>query len=169
MLFFRCDLRSSSTIGARWTPLACATLALLIGTAAAGCASNCATNCPNLEFDVLATPGENLNVLTATWTGAGCPLDAAPQCRGDLDGTNLCTRFSIETTQSGSCELDLTFSDGRLPFRGSTTFGPETHQGCCHGFPVIGAASVTVPPLYTPVGFDASPDGDASSDGDASD
>lgn len=141
-------------------------IALLVGAATAtGCSSNCATNCPNLIFDVLATVGENLNVNTATYVGPACPVDIA--CRGDADGTNLCVRFTIEAIAPGSCELDLTFTDGRFPFRGTAEFGDETHQGCCHGFPVTGPAYVTVPPLHPIIEFDASPDGDGGGDADS--
>jgi hypothetical protein len=158
MWFFRCDLRFVSM------------MALLAGAAtAAGCTSTCASNCPNLFFDVVATDGENLNVDTATYTGPACPVNTLPACRGDATGTNLCVRFTIEASGPGSCELALVFSDGRLPFRTTAQFGDETHQGCCHGFPVSGAASATVPPLHMIIGFDASPDGDGGDDGGATD
>jgi hypothetical protein len=158
MSFFRCDLRFVSMI------------ALLAGAAtAAGCSSDCASNCPNLFFDVLATTGENLNVQQATFTGSACPTDVLPTCRGDVDGTNLCVRFTIQASAPGSCELALVFSDGRLPFRATAQFGEETHQGCCHGFPVTGPAVATVPPLHPIIGFDASPDSDGGDDGGAAD
>lgn len=145
-------------------------MALLAGAAgAAGCSSNCASSCPNLVFDVVATVGENLNVQTATYTGPACPVNTGPACRGDVDGTNLCVRFTIEAIAPGSCELDLVFSDGRLPFRATGEFGAETHQGCCHGFPVTGPASVTVPPLHPIIEFDASPDGDGGASDAVSD
>lgn len=113
----------------------------------------------------MATLGENLNVATAGWTGDACPTDSVPQCRGDSTGTNLCVRFTIIGAHPGSCELDLTFSDGRLPFSATATFGPATTQGCCQGYPVTSsAAQVTVPPLHPAVGFDAGADGDAGSD-----
>ena len=135
---------------------------LLAGTAAAGCASNCASDCPNTSFDVFATTGENLNVYNATWTGDACPTDAVPMCRGDVDGTNICVRFTIVAVHSGSCRLDLTFTDGRAPFSATATFGPATTQGCCHGFPVTSTARVTVPPLHPRPTVDAGPDGDGA-------
>ncbi len=76
--------------------------ALVAGAAVtAGCSSNCGSNCPNLTFDVVATVGDNLNVATATWTGPACPTDAAPLCRGDFDGTNICVRFTIDRGGAG--------------------------------------------------------------------
>jgi hypothetical protein len=136
-------------------------LSLLVG--ATDCGSDCGANCPNLAFDVVATTGENLNVDNATWTGDACPTDAVPMCRGDFDGTNSCVRFTLIAPRPGSCRLDLTFTDGRLPFSATATFGPATTQGCCHGYPLTsGAASVTVPPLHPPAVVDAGPDGDAS-------
>lgn len=144
--------------------------ALLAGAAVAGCSSNCGANCPNVYFEVVATTGENLNVATATWTGDACPTDATPQCRGDFDGTNICVRFTTIAVKSGSCRLDLTFTDGRLPFSATGTFGPATTQGCCQGYPVTSTAMITIPPLHPAVGLDASPDGDgdAGGSGDAS-
>jgi hypothetical protein len=35
----------------------------------------------------------------------------------------------------------------------------ETHIGCCHGLPVIGPTSYTVPPLHGAPASDAGPDG----------
>jgi hypothetical protein len=135
--------------------------ALLAGAAVAGCSSNCGADCPNLYFEVQATSGENLNVATATWTGDACPTDATPMCRGDIVGTNNCVLFTTIAVKSGSCRLDLTFTDGRLPFSATGTFGPATTQGCCQGFPVTGTATVTIPPLHPAVGVDAGPDGDS--------
>jgi hypothetical protein len=91
-------------------------------------------------------------------------------CRGDFDGTNSCVRFTTIAVKPGSCQLDLTFTDGRLPFSATATFGPATTQGCCHGFPVTSTATFTIPPLHPPVGFDASPDvsSDGAGSGDAS-
>jgi hypothetical protein len=141
------------------------TLALVIaaGVVASGCGSTCATNCPAIVFDIFATPGDNLNIATAQLVGPGCPLELS-NCRGDLSGANPCARISLLASQPGLCELDLTFSDGRPQTAIQTEFGPETHQGCCHGFPVIGPASYTVPPLHPVGGFDAATDSASGSD-----
>jgi hypothetical protein len=147
--------------------LACFVFALLAGAAVSSCSSNCGSNCPNVYFDVSATVGENLNVATATWTGDACPTDAVPQCRGDFDGTNICVRFTTIAQRAGSCELALTFTDGRAPFSATATFGPATTQGCCQGFPVTSVASVTVPPLHPPAVVDAGPDAGPDAAGDA--
>jgi hypothetical protein len=133
---------------------------LLLG---AGCGSNCGTNCPINELDVLASPGENLNVLNAQWTGPACQSEL-PACRDD--GVNNCVRFTILPVGEGTCQLDLTFIDGRPPVSVVATFGPETHQGCCHGFPLLGTAPFVVPPLgSTPA--DAGSDVPISDDGGA--
>jgi hypothetical protein len=133
----------------------CGFLALAVAsvTTLSGCAGTCATNCPAIVFNVLATPGENLNLATAQWMGPACPTES-PVCIGDAAG-NACTRFFLIAMVSGVCELDLTFSDARAPFSVQAQFGPETHQGCCHGLPVIGAATVYIPPLHPVVGPDA--------------
>ena len=44
-------------------------------------------------------------------------------------------------------------------------FGDETHQGCCHGFPLVGPTTVSVPPLHPIV----LPDAGADADGNGSD
>jgi len=148
----RCDLRS----------LAGFLFALLAGAAVAGCSSDCGSHCPNLTFDVVATTGENLNVATATWTGDACPTDTVPMCRGNFDGTNSCVRFTTIAVHPGSCRLDLTFTDERLPFSATGTFGPATTQGCCQGYPLTSAAMVTIPPLHPPA--DAGSDAGGASD-----
>ena len=148
--------------------MACFLFALLAGAAISGCASDCAHNCPNTYFNVFAPNGEDLSVATASWTGDACPTDAAPLCRGSGDGTFLCVRFTIIAQRPGSCQLDLTFTDGRLPFSATATFGPATTQGCCQGYPVTSAGSVTIPPLHPPVGVDAGPDVASDAAGDAS-
>ncbi len=111
---------------------------------------------------MLATSGENLNVLSAHWTGPACPVGAQPLCRPDVSGANSCVRFSILGSQTGICELDLVFNDGRAPFSVVAEFGPETHQGCCHGFPVVGPTTVTVPSLHPIVLPDAGADATAA-------
>ena len=114
----------------------------------AGCGSTCGSNCPPTSFAVVATAGDNLNVLSAAWTGPACPVGTTPLCRGDASGAYPCTFFTMFGTQAGSCQLDLVFNDGRAPFSAVAEFGDETHQGCCRGFPVVGPTSVTVPPLH---------------------
>jgi hypothetical protein len=131
-------------------------LLLAVLAAQAGC-STCASNCPATVFDVLATTGENLNIATAQLVGPAC-LSSFAECRGDFTGANACARLSIIGSGPGACELDITFSDGRDPIKAPTTFGPETQQGCCHGFPVVGSTSFTIPPLHPAVGFDAAVD-----------
>ncbi len=132
--------------------------ALLAGAAVAGCSSNCGANCPNVYFEVVATVGDNLAIATATWTGDACAADQSPECRGNVDGSLPCVGFTIIAARSGSCRLDLTFTDGRVPFSATGTFGPATTQGCCHGYPVTSAASVTIPPLHPPAVVDAGSD-----------
>ena len=143
-------------------------VALLAAATVAGC-SDCGAHCPNLTFTVVATSGENLNVATATWTGDACPTDTTPLCRGDLSGINLCVQFTMIGQRAGSCRLDLTFTDGRLPFSATGTFGPATTQGCCQGFPVTSSATVTIPPLHPPAVIDAGPDVAAGADAGSSD
>ncbi len=155
------------TSGARSIRFAAVLLALIAGgIGVAGCASNCAANCPALSFNVVAYSGENLSVATASWTGDACATDQSPECRGNIDGSLPCVDFTIIAVRSGSCRLDLTFTDGRVPFSATGTFGPATQQGCCQGFPVTSAATVTVPPLHPPVVVDAGPDGDGAAAGD---
>jgi hypothetical protein len=164
VLFSRRDRRRvSPPLPARSALFAGAAVLLLAGATIGGCASNCATNCPNIEFDVVATVGENLNVYSATWSGAGCPTNATPSCRGNFDGTNICVRFTMIAPHEGTCQLDLAFTDGRPQFSATATFGPATTQGCCQGFPVVGPALATVPPLHPVIGFDAGSDGEAGS------
>jgi hypothetical protein len=111
---------------------------------ATGCASKCATNCPLIEVDVFATPGENLDVAAApTWAGPACPPDPL-HCRGDA--VQPCTRFTFRGIAAGSCDLTITFQN-RPPFTAHTSFAPETTQGCCRGFPVLGETAFTVPRL----------------------
>jgi len=148
VLNFRCDLHRLVLVAL--TLIACATLT--------GCGSTCGSNCPITSIDIVATSGENLNIATATWTGPACPTGTQPQCRGDFTGANSCVRFTIIGSQAGTCELDLTFTDGRVPFSAVATFDVETHQGCCHGFPVVGDSMVTVPPLHPVVLPDAGAD-----------
>ena len=132
---------------------------------AAGCAGNCATNCPVIVFGIYATPGENLDIATAQLAGPACP-ESVGGCSGDLSGANTCVRMSIIGAQAGMCELDLTFTNGRAPLAIKTEFAAETNQGCCHGFPVIGPWSYTVPPLYGST-TDAGADGGLDSEADA--
>ena len=149
MVAYRCDLRRVSVFLA----LAAASVAALDG-----CAGTCASNCPPILFDILATTGENLSLATAIWTGPACPADP-PRCGFDYTDTNNCARFSIIAVAPGTCEVDLTFSDGRAPFSVQAEFGPETHQGCCHGLPVIGATTAIIPPLHPLPSADAGIDG----------
>jgi len=72
-----------------------------------------------------------------------------------------CVHIAIVGAQPGTCRLDLTFNDERAPFSATAEFGPETHQGCCHGFPVVGPLFSTVPPLH-PKPTDAGMDGGAA-------
>ena len=131
---------------------------------AAGCAGNCATGCPPLQFDVVATSGENLNLASAQWSGPACPAAPPKSCGSDpYNSNNYCVRLSIIAVGEGNCRLDLTFNDGRTPFSATAVFGAETHQGCCHGFPISGATSATVPPLH-PVVTDAGGDQDGGAD-----
>ncbi len=149
------------TLRARSIRFAGALVALVAAVlGVAGCASDCGANCPAATFDVVASYGENLSVATATWTGDACATDLTPECRGNLDGSLPCVRFTMVGVRSGSCRLDLTFTDGRAPFGATANFGPATQQGCCQGFPVTGAAVVTVPPLHPPAVVDAGSDGD---------
>jgi hypothetical protein len=136
--FFRRDLRR----------LAACISVLITGLSLASCGSTCGSNCPVTAFVVVATSGENLNVLTAQWTGPACPVGVTPLCRPDVSGANPCSVFTIIASQTGSCQLDLVFTDGRAPFSVVAMFGEETHQGCCRGFPVLDPAMVTVPPLH---------------------
>lgn len=155
---FGCDLRRiSSVVSVVAGVVATATLAAALALGVSGCASNCATNCPAIVFDVFATPGENLNLASASWTGPACALDQPNACSGDTTGTNPCVRLSMLAIQAGTCRLDLTFTDGRAPFSVTTEFGPETHQGCCRGFPVVGASFVIVPSLHA-IAIDAGTD-----------
>jgi hypothetical protein len=137
-------------------------LALLLASASvlSGCAGRCGSNCPVLDVDLFAAPGENLNVSSAQWTGPACP-PGLPTCRGDLyNPAQLpCIRFTMLASAPGACQLDVTFTD-RPPVTVSATFGPETTQGCCHGFPVIGTAVFNVPP-YGSTQNDAGAGGDA--------
>ena len=66
--------------------------------------------------------------------------------------------------------LELTFTDGRLPFERDRYVRAGDHAGLLPGYPVTGTATVTIPPLHPAVGLDAGPDGDgdASGSGDAS-
>lgn len=156
------------TSSARLIRFAAALLALIAGgLGVTGCASDCAANCPALAFNVVAYSGDNLSVATATWTGDACATDQAPECRGNVDGTLPCVYFTIFAARAGSCRLDLTFTDGRVPFSATGTFGPATHQGCCQGFPVTSDATVTVPPLHPPVLVDAGADSDDAGASDA--
>ena len=169
MFFPRCDLGSVLTWRARSIRFAGPLVALVAGLlGVAGCASDCGANCPLLAFQVVAPSGESLTYATATWTGDACATDQAPECRGNFDGSLPCVGFTIIAARPGSCRLDLTFTDGRAPFSATGNFGPATQQGCCHGFPVIGAPVVTVPPLHPPAVVDAGPDGDGAAAGDAS-
>ena len=142
---------------------------LIMSLSVAGCGSTCGANCPPTLVDVLAPSGENLNVLSAHWTGPACPVGAQPLCRGDISGANNCVLFSILGSQTGTCELDLVFNDGRAPFSVVAEFGAETHQGCCHGFPVIGPTTVMVPPLHPIVLPDAGADATDDDAGNGSD
>jgi hypothetical protein len=172
---FRCDLRRisfllSTALSSLLSVAGAAIVATTLAPGVSGCASNCATNCPAIVFDVFATPGENLNLASAQLTGPACPLDQPNACSGDSTGANPCVRLSILAPQAGTCQLDLTFTDGRAPFSVTAEFGPETHQGCCRGFPVVGAPSVTVPSLHPVVidaGTDAANAADAGRDTDA--
>jgi hypothetical protein len=148
VLIFRCDLHR----------LVLVVLVLFACAALAACGSTCGSNCPITAVDIVATSGENLNIATAAWMGSACPTDMQPRCRGDSTGANTCVRFTIIGSQPGTCELDLTFTDGRVPFSALATFDAETHQGCCHGFPVLGDKVVTVPPLHPVVLPDAGAD-----------
>jgi hypothetical protein len=156
---------SSPRTSPRVTPFAF----MLVATAAAigslsGCGSTCGSNCPPLTFSVVAPPGENLNVDIVQWAGPGCPLEQPNYCAPDPYNSALtCVRFTINGRQPGTCRLDLTFTDGRAPFSATTEFGPETHQGCCHGLPVVGDTGVTIPPLH-PKATDAGPDGSDGAD-----
>jgi hypothetical protein len=112
----------------------------------------------------VATAGENLDVNSAQWSGPGCPSSQPGYCAPDPNNSsNTCVRVAIFAGQEGTCQLDLTFNDGRAPFSATAVFGPETHQGCCHGFPVMGPTYATVPPLHP------SPSGDAGGDGAGAD
>ena len=144
----------------RVTPVAAAILVTVFATMGAlpGCSGTCASNCPEVLFVVAATVGENLDVATATWAGPGCPTAPPGYCQGDAINGLACVRLFILGSQPGACQLDLTFNDGRAPFSVTTQFGPETHQGCCHGFPVVGPVAVTIPPLH-PEPTDAGADG----------
>ena len=139
--------------------LAAATVAFVF---VPGCAGNCASNCPNLTFAAAATPGENLDVLTAHWAGAACPAEQPSYCAPDTINGLRCVSFALIGIGEGACQIDLTFKDGRAPFSAVATFGPETHQGCCHGFPVVGANVAVIPPLHPQ-------SGDAGSDAPSSD
>ncbi|HET6151113.1 MAG TPA: hypothetical protein VFH68_26490 [Polyangia bacterium] len=143
-------------------PAALAAVAAAL-VASPGCGSTCASNCPAISFDVIATPGENLDVLTAHWMGTACPAQQPNYCAPDRVNRLACIAISIIGIQPGTCQLDLTFNDGRAPFSVTAEFGPETHQGCCHGFPVLGAPRVTIPPLHPPPG-DAAAEGGAGPD-----
>jgi hypothetical protein len=163
----RCDLRRI------WIPIGMTLAQITAGAAVAGaiaivpgCGSTCGTDCPAVVFDVFATTGENLAIATAHWTGSACPLDQPNTCSPDTANNLPCARLSILGIQPGTCQLDLTFNDGRAPFSVTTEFGPETHQGCCHGFPVVGPALVYIPPLHptaTDAGTDAETDAPTSS------
>lgn len=141
-------------------------------TASAGCGGNCATNCPNLIFQAIAPPGENLDLRSAQWAGPACPQVQPTFCGNDPTTGRTCVVISIIGTQAGACQLDLTFNDGRAPFTTIAEFGPETHQGCCHGFPVVGASMATIPPLHPQpddAGLDAPPGSDAAPDAGTAD
>jgi hypothetical protein len=136
--------------------------------AGAGCGSTCASGCPPLLVYVIATPGENLALASARWAGPACPDGQINYCQGDLAKGLTCVQMVMIGAHPGTCQLDLTFNDGRAPFSAVAEFGPETHQGCCHGLPVVGPTVITVPPLHPQPsdagadgggGFDASPDG----------
>ena len=131
--------------------------------ATAGCGSMCATNCPTVSFSAVATPGENLDVMTAHWMGPACPASQPNYCAPDRINGLACVAISIVASQPGTCQLDLTFNDGRVPFSVTAEFGPETHQGCCHGFPVLGSPVVTIPPLH-PAPNDAAAEGGTTPD-----
>jgi hypothetical protein len=122
--------------------------ATLIATS--GCGSTCASNCPPFIFNIWAPPGENLDVLAAPLTGPACPAPAVGLCAPDRTTGLSCVYMTIIAAQPGTCRLDLTFRDARPPFSVTAEFGPETHQGCCHGLPVLGPDVVTIPPLHAP-------------------
>jgi hypothetical protein len=151
------------------TAIAAAAVIIAIAglTASAGCGGTCATNCPNLLFQAMASPGENLDVKSAQWAGPACPPEQPSYCAPDPTSGRTCVFISMLGTQAGTCQLDLTFNDGRAPFRAIAEFGPETHQGCCHGFPVLGTSAVTIPPLHPQAddaGVDSAPGSDALPD-----
>ena len=166
--------RRSPASAAAATALAAVTAAVV---ATPGCGSTCATNCPTISFSAIATPGENLDVMTAQWMGPACPAGPPNYCAPDRINGLPCVAISIIASQAGTCQLDLTFNDGRPPFSVTAEFGPETHQGCCHGFPVLGSPVVTIPPLHPAphdaaadggTGPDAGRDADGAADSDAS-
>jgi hypothetical protein len=147
-------------------------LAVASLTALSGCGGTCASNCPPIVFNVIATAGETLSLATAQWTGTACPGNP-PICGPDYTGANNCVGLSIIAVAPGTCTFDLTFSDGRAPYSVTAEFGTETHQGCCHGLPVLGPTSAIIPPLHpvasTDAGTDAADGGNAVPDAGGSD
>jgi len=138
--------------------------------ATSGCGSTCASNCPPFIFNIIASPGENLDVLAAPLTGPACPTSALTYCNANQAAGLNCVYMTIIAAQPGTCRLDLTFKDGRAPFSVTAEFGPETHQGCCHGLPVLGPSLVTIPPLYglpADAGADGAPGGGDAGASDA--
>jgi hypothetical protein len=143
----------------RLVPLALL-LALGAAFATAGCASSCGSHCPPIEFLVVASPNDNLNPLTASWTGDACPYPNVPACI--TNDVYYCWGFSIIAKQPGTCDMTITFQD-RPTMTFHAEFGPGGTQGCCRGFPVIGETTVVLP--Y--VGYDAGTDTAAGPDAGA--
>jgi len=135
---------------------------VLVGAAplAAGCASDCASKCPVIMFEAQTSSAESLNVMTASWTGPACPANT-PLCRGL--GTS-CQWFDIVGTAQGTCDLTVTFTDGRPTFMAHVEFGPAVTQGCCQGFPVVGQPIVMIPPLGGTPDAEADAPADAATD-----
>ena len=149
---------TSSTRSIRFAGALVALIAGVLGVA--GCASDCGANCPVVSFQVAASSGESLSVSTATWTGDACATDQAPEC-GNFDGSLPCVLFSIIGVRSGSCRLDLTFTNGRAPFRHHRQLRARDPSGLLPGIPGHRRGHRDRP-AAAPAGGrqDAGPDGD---------
>lgn len=132
--------------------------------ASAGCQSDCRSKCPPTEVVVVASPGENLGIMTGTWSGPAC-RPTVQYC--EPDSVNVCVRFRIVGFGEGSCDVALTFDDGRPAMTVHAEFGPLPTQGCCRGNPVIGPSIITIPPLHGDAGADDAAQADDAGENDA--
>src|SRR6185369_7913538 len=136
-------------------------VSLTAALGSAGCQSDCRSKCPPTEVVVVASPGENLGIMTGTWNGPAC-RQTVQYC--EPDSVNACVRFRIVGFAEGTCDVALTFDDGRPAMTVHAEFGPAPTQGCCRGHPVVGPSIITIPPLPTDAGTDAPPAVDAADD-----